>query len=721
MSHVDAHQPGSPLQSGLGRPDTDVQTIERTDHQRVRLLAEDPLELSKQGGKSAPPSIGNASPITAKPTKPPSVFGWWFLEILCCLLSLGSLAAQVGVLARYNSKPQDSWPSQTLTLNALIATLSTICRTSLMCTVGSLLAQAKWNRFSSRRETDYFPLKDYALLDEASRGSWGSARLLYRFKGSHVACLGAALSILSQAFGLFSQQLVTLRTDQVELRSATATGQVARTVWLKYDEDYLQATKIAMYTGFMAPSIGIPQVQCPTGICTWPIIPTIGVCGACLNVTDHLSFSRVNKTACVLEIPNGTKLERDFCYPPYTFISDTYFTTGPGSGRVFNSSSDIPRREAFNVIAEFGGIGVPESKMTTQPGVMVNDSIAVECALWYCLQAREIRVEKGELRDRITETWGEVPIHYESYLSGNVTFANIPSSMGTAAGDQYTVSWVVLDGVRELARTTFQGSLVASGAGKTEFALSLSNAFDDIHDWMDRLASSLTNAVRINGTDSPTDERYWGTAITGQVVIVVRWEWIVYPAVMVGASMVYLVLEIVRTARIGVRPWKDDPLLPVCMEVDEEVRLQAGKGLDEPDGIEKRVGEYESFNMWLINTETLKLESVVNPETVEYAILSHTWEEEEVSFQEFQDLRSARTKKGFGKIKKTCRLAKKHGYQYAWVDTCCIDKSSSAELSEAINSMFSWYKGAKRCYAYLSDYRQTTIDSDFANCRNKGF
>ncbi|RTE72967.1 hypothetical protein BHE90_012610 [Fusarium euwallaceae] len=121
--------------------------------------------------------------------------------------------------------------------------------------------------------------------------------------------------------------------------------------------------------------------------------------------------------------------------------------------------------------------------------------------------------------------------------------------------------------------------------------------------------------------------------------------------------------------------------------------------------------------MWLINTETLKLESVVNPETVEYAILSHTWEEEEVSFQEFQDLRFARTKKGFGKIKKTCRLAKKHGYQYAWVDTCCIDKSSSAELSEAINSMFRWYKGAKRCYAYLSDYRQTTIDSDFANCR----
>ncbi|KAI8717860.1 HET domain-containing protein [Fusarium sp. LHS14.1] len=128
--------------------------------------------------------------------------------------------------------------------------------------------------------------------------------------------------------------------------------------------------------------------------------------------------------------------------------------------------------------------------------------------------------------------------------------------------------------------------------------------------------------------------------------------------------------------------------------------------------------------MWLINTETLKLESVVNPENVEYAILSHTWNEgEEVTFQELQQLQNphhcqaARTKKGFQKIDMTCRLARKHGYDYAWVDTCCIDKSSSSELSEAINSMFRWYKGSKRCYAYLSDYPRSTIRSSFAGCK----
>jgi hypothetical protein len=92
--------------------------------------------------------------------------------------------------------------------------------------------------------------------------------------------------------------------------------------------------------------------------------------------------------------------------------------------------------------------------------------------------------------------------------------------------------------------------------------------------------------------------------------------------------------------------------------------------------------------MWLINISTLKLEFFVDPENQKYAILSHTWEQEEVSFQDMKDLDYARSKAGFSKIQSTCDLAREQGLLYAWVDTCCIDKSSSAELTEAINSMF---------------------------------
>ncbi|KAK1594583.1 heterokaryon incompatibility protein-domain-containing protein [Colletotrichum navitas] len=87
-----------------------------------------------------------------------------------------------------------------------------------------------------------------------------------------------------------------------------------------------------------------------------------------------------------------------------------------------------------------------------------------------------------------------------------------------------------------------------------------------------------------------------------------------------------------------------------------------------------------------------------------YAILSHTWEEEEVSFQDWQGrMDSTKRKKGYAKILKSCERARQDGYDWIWIDTCCIDKTSSAELSEAINSMFQWYRDSDVCYVYLSD------------------
>ncbi len=107
--------------------------------------------------------------------------------------------------------------------------------------------------------------------------------------------------------------------------------------------------------------------------------------------------------------------------------------------------------------------------------------------------------------------------------------------------------------------------------------------------------------------------------------------------------------------------------------------------------------------MWLINTTSLVLEFIGDPDACMYAILSHTWGEDEVSFQDMADLKRARKKKGFSKIERTCQLAHARNIEYAWVDTCCIDKSSSAELAEAINSMFTWYRRSHICFVFLSD------------------
>lgn len=119
--------------------------------------------------------------------------------------------------------------------------------------------------------------------------------------------------------------------------------------------------------------------------------------------------------------------------------------------------------------------------------------------------------------------------------------------------------------------------------------------------------------------------------------------------------------------------------------------------------------------MWLLKTDTLELEYFVDERATKYAILSHTWAEEEVSFQ---DIRGAhlKSKKGFHKIERTCMLALSYGYKHVWIDTCCINKESSAELSEAVNSMFSYYSAAKVCYVYLED---VVLDSPKATGANR--
>jgi hypothetical protein len=126
--------------------------------------------------------------------------------------------------------------------------------------------------------------------------------------------------------------------------------------------------------------------------------------------------------------------------------------------------------------------------------------------------------------------------------------------------------------------------------------------------------------------------------------------------------------------------------------------------------------------MRLLEVQSLRVvdSSEVNDSPIlglRYAILSHTWGKEEVTFQDLQQLEDEllprhraeriRRKERFQKLKGAAKLAAEGEYKYLWIDTCCIDKSSSAELSEAINSMYMWYEGSDACYAYLSDVEPT--------------
>ncbi|KAH9892853.1 heterokaryon incompatibility protein-domain-containing protein [Cubamyces lactineus] len=128
--------------------------------------------------------------------------------------------------------------------------------------------------------------------------------------------------------------------------------------------------------------------------------------------------------------------------------------------------------------------------------------------------------------------------------------------------------------------------------------------------------------------------------------------------------------------------------------------------------------------MWLLDTSNGKLCYIADPAQENYAILSHVWiTGKEQSFQDLQRLHELSTTealhdranrlagraprsvfyKASEKIRECCAFARARGYRWLWVDTCCIDKTSSAELSEAINSMYQWYQQSGVCYAFLHD------------------
>ncbi|KAF2172199.1 hypothetical protein M409DRAFT_62958 [Zasmidium cellare ATCC 36951] len=115
----------------------------------------------------------------------------------------------------------------------------------------------------------------------------------------------------------------------------------------------------------------------------------------------------------------------------------------------------------------------------------------------------------------------------------------------------------------------------------------------------------------------------------------------------------------------------------------------------------------------LIHTTNLTFEEFEKLSAPSYAIVSHRWGHDEVSHQDFLD---GKKREGYGwtKIVKACEIARAQDLTWLWIDTCCIDKKSSAELTESINSMYRWYYHSHDCLTLLPDIDLTDEDPGFS-------
>jgi hypothetical protein len=145
------------------------------------------MSTSSGGDETSYRANVGQGPFSARPLRTPAsrvsplylLKGWW-PEILCCLISVVCLVALVLVLQAYDDQPLPAW-SGGITLNTIVALLSTVCRTLFVVAASQALSQAKWNWFKGSPR----PLTDLSVFDDASRGPWGSLKLLFTIKGRY--------------------------------------------------------------------------------------------------------------------------------------------------------------------------------------------------------------------------------------------------------------------------------------------------------------------------------------------------------------------------------------------------------------------------------------------------------------------------------------------------------------------------------------------------------
>lgn len=337
--------------------------------------------------------------------------------------------------------------------------------------------------------------------------------------------------------------------------------------------------KAAIYNGMLTENISPVTASCPTGNCTWPVTPSMAVCGACSESKYEKSC---NATICNYTLPSGN-----------VATLANFSETGEGTGfYVNNSQGAIYNSSKYDrfYLANFDVLGAPYN--TFSEGWPNSETISQECALWMCVQAYEVKtLSSNQVQLAVHNFSGPVNSSFPGGWSGadNFTFPPLPSEMHARASVNYTVNIDAYMIFTIYLAPFFNGTIflnLESQKPTNDYVQAIWNGTENLDAWIKNLALSMTNVVRT--TIPMTDELYSGTGL--QLGVRVRWEWLVLPAAMVGLSLFFLIATIIRTVRSPVKAWKGSPLAVLFLDIDQEIRTRASNHLNDFKGIERSVG-----------------------------------------------------------------------------------------------------------------------------------
>ena len=366
-----------------------------------------------------------------------SSFLWWWPELLAAAVAIISLLAIAFVARHYRGQGIQTvdLPSG-LGLNGLIALLSTIARAALLIPVAATLSQEAWLWFSDLRRRSA-QLQDLTVSDDASRGAWGSVLLFGHFRRSWLAHMAAMVTVISLVFGTFTQQLITIRTFPVN-DPVLNPGNVAWTdSWDNFtgraSEGNLDPPlqfKAAAYSAALSASSADTQEFCATGNCSWPITPSLAICGGCVDTTFTLNC---DESVCNYTTASGAVAS----------LSNFKSLSSQGVGfRVVKSKGFHYQSAQLDQLhlSNFEAVGARANIYSTD--FKNNDSIvAQECALWMCIQSFETWTVSSNQTTAVRETFAKInPFNSTSarFIS-NVSFTPLQDSMNPHPDASYNV------------------------------------------------------------------------------------------------------------------------------------------------------------------------------------------------------------------------------------------------------------------------------------------
>ena len=318
---------------------------------------------------------------------------------------------------------------------------------------------------------------------------------------------------------------------------------------------------------------------CETANCSWPLIPTLAACGGC---TSTPVTSSCNLTAKTCTYNNGAaSLSAAMGASEYSS-----FAVSPSEGTAY--PIDTNNRAYFSVFDTLSVSQVDDEEVLV---------IGTECALWFCIQSFSISVNGGSQTETVVGNWSTATMRRDSSSHGaEHIFVDVPADqLNVDNSTRYTVTHEAMTALRLFMTGVTTGTVYADVSRidySSDWVMAMWNASSHLEDWIATFAESMTNEIRRHGTfgASGANRRYDGYATQLAPFIRVQWFWLIYPCVMIFLSLYYLFQTVVDSARDGVPVWKGNALPMLFCRVDQNIHDRVGTGMDEPGGLEERLG-----------------------------------------------------------------------------------------------------------------------------------